>query len=301
MMDVQGQGNAQPEQMVMTHQQALDAAKAMGIDLLDAQLLLLHALGRSLHERAWLLVHDTDPMLQDEQNQYIALLERRTIGVPVAYLTGVKEFYGLPFTVDRRVLVPRPDTETLVEWASELMTASAKKEKAELFRVLDLGTGSGILAVTLEHLHPFVEMTAVDKSDAALSVAALNAADLLPPGQSIRFLQGEWFAPLEGERFDLIVSNPPYIAEHDEHLSALVYEPIEALASGQDGLDDIRKIIQQTPQHLLPGGWLLLEHGYDQAARVRELLKQAGFSDVQTRQDLAGTDRITGACWKEHL
>ena len=298
MMEMQGQDTIQTEQAVMTHQQALDAAKAMGIDLLDAQLLLLHALGRSLHERAWLLAHDADQILQDEQNQYMALLQRRVIGVPVAYLTGVKEFYGLRFTVDKRVLVPRSDTETLVEWASERISCQAQKKGVFSPSVLDLGTGSGILAIMLKHLHHFSKVTAVDKSEAALSVAALNAADLLSDGQSIRFLQGRWFSPLGGEKFDLIVSNPPYIAEHDEHLNALVHEPIEALISGQDGLDDIRDIVQRAGQYLLPRGWLLLEHGYDQADRVRTLLKQAGFTDVQTRQDLSGTDRITGGCWK---
>ena len=273
------------EPSVMTHQQALDAARAMGIDMLDAQLLLLHALGRSSHERAWLLAHDTDSMLQDEQDQYMALLQRRAIGVPVAYLTGVKEFYGLPFTVDRRVLVPRPETETLVEWANELIVA--KGENKASLRVLDLGTGSGVLAITLKHLQPELGMTAVDQSEQALSVASLNASELLVEGGGIRFLQGSWFSPVEGESFDLIVSNPPYIAEHDEHLQALEHEPIEALASGCDGLADIRRIIAQAGGHLQSGAWLLIEHGYDQAENVQQLLLEAGFSDVQTRKDLS--------------
>lgn len=289
--------NNQPEQAVMTHQQALDAAKAMGIDMLDAQLLLLHALGRSSHERAWLLAHNRDRMLEDEQNHYLALLERRAIGVPVAYLTGVKEFYGLPFSVDKRVLVPRPETEALVEWAGELIDSS----KSDSLAVLDLGTGSGILAITLKHLHPAIEVKAVDKSEQALSVAALNSSDLLPQNQSIRFLQGEWFSPLDDEKFDLIVSNPPYVAEHDAHLQALEHEPIEALTSGADGLIDIRIIVRQAGEHLFSGGWLLLEHGYDQASQVRKLLEDAGFIDVQTRQDLSGIERMTGGCWKPCL
>ncbi|MGL4667306.1 MAG: peptide chain release factor N(5)-glutamine methyltransferase [Saezia sp.] len=293
-METQHQNHQQSEQAAMTHQQALNAAKAMGIDMLDAQLLLLHALGRSLHERAWLLAHDTDQMLPEEQQQYIALLQRRAIGVPVAYLTGVKEFYGLPFTVDKRVLVPRPETEMLVDWAAELVESS----KTEALNVLDLGTGSGILAITLKHLHPALEVTAVDKSEHALSVAVLNASDLLPQNQSIRFLQGEWFSPLNHEKFDLIVSNPPYVAEHDEHLQALEHEPIEALTSGLDGLNDIKTIVQQAGKHLSPGGWLLLEHGYDQASQVRTLLEEAGFAHVQTRHDLSRIERMTGGCWK---
>lgn len=300
-MEFQKQENAQLEPDVMTHQQALDAGKTMGIDLLDAQLLLLHALGRSCHERAWLLAHDTDQMLQDEQNQYMALLQRRAIGVPVAYLTGVKEFYGLPFSVDKRVLVPRPETETLVEWASELITLQAKQSAGKPLKVLDLGTGSGILAITLKHLHPFIDASATDKSEQALSMAQLNASDLLPEGESVRFLQGEWFSPLVDEKFYLIVSNPPYIAENDEHLNALEHEPIEALTSGEDGLDDIRHIVGHAAKYLLPGGWLLLEHGYDQSERVQKLFDQAGFANVQTRSDLAGIDRITGAQWQAGL
>lgn len=276
-----------PEQ-VMNVRQALDAARAMGIDQLDAQLLLLFALGRSSRERAWLLAHDEDTMLKDEQNQYMALLQRRAIGVPLAYLTGEKEFYGLNFSVDRRVLVPRPETELLVDWALQLLPASSTA------RVLDLGTGSGILAVTLQHERPELEVTAVDACQEALTVATLNSNELLPPESHIRLLLGDWFAPVANEKFDLIVSNPPYVAAGDVHLQALSHEPQHALVSGDDGLDDIRRIIAQAAAHLLPQGWLLLEHGYDQAEKVQTLLESAGFQNVETRKDLAGQNRATG-------
>jgi len=276
-----------PEQ-VMNVRQALDAARAMGIDQLDAQLLLLFALGRSSRERAWLLAHDEDTMLKDEQNQYMALLQRRAIGVPLAYLTGEKEFYGLNFSVDRRVLVPRPETELLVDWALQLLPASSTA------RVLDLGTGSGILAVTLQHERPELEVTAVDACQEALTVATLNSNELLPPESHIRLLLGDWFAPLANEKFDLIVSNPPYVATGDVHLQALSHEPQHALVSGHDGLDDIRRIIAQAATHLLPQGWLLFEHGYDQAEKVQALLESAGFQRVETRKDLAGQNRATG-------
>lgn len=281
----------------MTHQQALDAAKAMGIDMLDAQLLLLHALGRSVHDRAWLLAHNTDSLFPDIQDQYIALLQRRAIGVPVAYLTGIKEFYGLPFTVDKRVLIPRPETETLIDWARELIPTQDSAQRAP-FKLLDLGTGSGILAITIKHLFPFISITATDQSEQALDVASLNAADLLPKKESILFLQGGWFTPVKTETFNLIISNPPYILENDEHLTALTHEPLDALVSGVDGLKDLRHIIEHAPAHIIPGGWLLLEHGYNQSEQVQELLHQTGFSKIQTRPDLAGISRVTGACWE---
>ena len=280
-----------PEQ-AMTIKQALSSAHAMGIDQLDAQLLLLFALGRTSRERAWLLAHDNDSILPDEQNQFLALMQRRAIGVPVAYLIGEKEFYGLPFTVDKRVLIPRPETELLVEWALELIDADPTKQK-----ILDLGTGSGILAVTLKHERPALEVTAVDISEEALIVAKLNASALLPAGQQIRFLHGKWFSPLfnetEAEKFNLIISNPPYIAAEDEHLKALTNEPQNALVSGSDGLDDIRQIISEAKRHLLPESCLMLEHGYNQASAVQALMKTAGFQNIETRPDLAGVDRAT--------
>lgn len=283
----------------MTVQQALDAARAIGLDLLDAQLLLLFALGRSSRERAWLLAHDTDTILPDEQDQFLALAQRRTIGVPTAYLTGEKEFYGLPFAVDRRVLIPRPETELLVDWALELLTdklSAADSKPAP--HVLDLGTGSGILPVTLLHERPGINVTAIDASAEALTVAELNCSVLLPANAPIRLLHGEWFEPVTNERFNLIVSNPPYIAAGDTHLASLAHEPQEALVSGSDGLDAIRHIVALAPAHLLPGGWLLLEHGYDQGPAVRDLLQRAELNQVQTRADLAGLDRASGGQWQ---
>lgn len=284
---------------VMNNRQALDAARAMGIDALDAQLLLLFALGRSPRERAWLLAHDTDTMLKDEQDQFIALLQRRAIGVPVAYLTGEKEFYGQSFSVDRRVLVPRPETELLVDWASEILGSEEGRQQAgeKPLRILDLGTGSGILAIILKQRFLQLDVTATDVCPDALTVATLNAADLLPEGATVRLCQGRWFEPVAQEKFDLVVSNPPYIAQDDSHLVALAHEPQIALVSGSDGLDDIRTIIANAGQHLNAGGWLLLEHGYDQAHAVRQLLEHAGFAQVETRKDLAGIERVTGGQW----
>ncbi len=268
--------------MQLSH--ALAAAIALGLPRLDAQLLLLHVLGRAPNDRAWLLSHDGDALSAEAQEQFLALAQRRVGGEPLAYLTGIKEFYGLPLQVDARVLDPRPDTETLVEWALErLATLSAP-------RVIDLGAGSGAIALALKHARPDAQVSSVDASADALAVARANAQRL---GLDVTFLQGNWLAGLAG-RFDLIVSNPPYIAEDDPHLAALGHEPRQALTAGRDGLDDIRTIIQQAVGHLQTGGWLLLEHGWDQATVVRTLLQAAGFVDVQSRQDLSGIERCSG-------
>lgn len=266
--------------------QALAAARTLGLPRLDAQLLLLHTLGRSAHDRAWLLAHDSDALDPEAMERFLALARRRAGGEPLAYLTGVKEFYGLPLQVDARVLDPRPDTETLVEWALERLAGLRAP------RVVDLGTGSGAIALALKHAHPDAQVSAVDASADALAVARANAQRL---GLDVTFLQGNWLAGLEG-RFDLIVSNPPYIAEGDPHLAALGHEPRQALTAGRDGLDDIRTITAQAPAHLQPGGWLLLEHGWDQANAVRDLLSSAGLHETQSRADLAGIARCSGAC-----
>jgi release factor glutamine methyltransferase len=283
----------------MTLAQALNAAQAHGLDRLDAQLLLLHALGRSVHDRAWLLAHDTDALPPATQAAFEAAVQRRANGEPAAYLTGHQEFFGLNLQVDRRVLVPRPDTETLVEWALSLLPppvgglpppGEGGGEGGQPLRIIDLGTGSGAIALALKHNRPDLQVTAVDASADALAVAQANARRL---ELEVDFQAGCWLSQVTG-RFDLIVSNPPYIAAQDQHLAALRHEPLQALASGVDGLDDIRRIIAQARAHLLPGGWLLLEHGWDQAAPVRSLLAEAGLAEVQSRLDLAGVERCSG-------
>ena len=280
-------------QTTPTLAQALAQAHTLGLPRIDAQLLLLHALGRPDAGRAWLLAHDTDALDPGTHDAFIALCQRRAAGEPVAYLTGRKEFYGLMLQVDARVLDPRPDTETLVDWALEVMAPLPTP------RVVDLGTGSGAIALALQSQRPTAQVLAVDASPDALAVAQANAKRL---GLPVRFEQGNWLqdvrAPEDAEgAWDVIVSNPPYIPSADPHLAALTHEPLQALASGADGLQDIRLIAAQAPAHLRPGGWLLLEHGYDQADTVRHLLIQHGYGQVQSRNDLAGIARCTGGQW----
>ena len=263
----------------------LQQAHRQGLARVDAQMLLLHALARPVHERAWLLAHDTDLLTEAQQHNWGQALQRRLQGEPVAYITGHKDFFGLTLKVDARVLDPRPDTETLVEWALELLPSDQPA------RVLDLGTGSGAVALALQHQRPAAQVTAVDVSADALAVASDNAQRLNLP---VRCLLSHWMDAVPGP-FELIVSNPPYVAEGDPHLAALTHEPLSALTSGADGLDDIRQIIAQAPSRLAPGGWLLLEHGWDQAAAVQALLRTAGFVQVQSRRDLGGIERCTGA------
>lgn len=273
-----------------TLQDALQQAATAGLERLDAQMLLLHALGRPPHDRAWLIAHDRDPLPDDASARWTTLLQRRQVGEPVAYLLGEKEFGGLRLQVDARVLVPRPDTEVLVDWVLEVLPAAGDDTP----RLLDLGTGSGAIALTVASRRPDAQVTATDASADALAVAQANAQRLSLP---VRFAQGAWLAAVPGERFDVIASNPPYIAEGDAHLAALTHEPITALTAGADGLDDIRQIVVQAPPALPPGGWLLLEHGHDQAAAVRTLLEAAGFEQVSSRNDLAGIARCSGGRW----
>ncbi|MEN9905100.1 MAG: hypothetical protein RLZZ555_1665 [Pseudomonadota bacterium] len=287
-----------------TVQQALAQARRLGLDKLDAQVLLLHRLGRSPHDRAWLIGHDTDALPPEVAQDFSALCQRRLQGEPVAYLTGQREFHGLDLQVDARVLDPRPDTETLVDWALEVLADIESPD------VIDLGTGSGAIALALQHRRPDARVWALDASRDALAVAQANAQRLALP---VRFLHGSWLAdwpkrqaeaasenpraPALPQRFDLIASNPPYIRADDPHLAALTHEPLSALASGADGLEDIRAIVAQAPGHLLPGGWLLLEHGWDQAEAVAAILRERGFSQIGHRQDLAGHQRCTGGRW----
>ena len=267
--------------------QCLRQAHTLGLARVDAQMLLLHGLQRPLHERAWLLAHDGDALTTEQEATWQNALQRRLQGEPVAYITGRKDFFGLTLAVDARVLDPRPDTEILVEWALELLPTASE----HTLRVLDLGTGSGAVALALQHQRPAAQVTAVDASADALAVALANTQGLNLPVQCVL---SHWMDAVPGP-FELIVSNPPYVAEGDPHLAALTHEPLSALTSGADGLDDIRQIIAQAPSRLAPGGWLLLEHGWDQAVAVQALLSTAGFVQVQSRRDLGGIERCTGA------
>ena len=275
----------------------LRQAQANGLARVDAQILLLHSLQRPLHDRAWLLAHDGDTLTPAQETAWQDALKRRLQGEPVAYITGRKDFFGLTLAVDARVLDPRPDTETLVDWALACLpeSAPASSPANDSLRILDLGTGSGAVALALQHARPDATVWAVDASEDALAVARANASHLNLPVQCIA---SNWLSAVDVQHtglFDLIVSNPPYVADGDPHLATLTHEPLQALTSGPDGLDDIRQIIAQAPVCLAPGGWLLLEHGWDQAAQVQALLREAGFVQVQSRRDLGGIERCTGA------
>ena len=239
--------------------------------------------------RAYLLTHPERMLNDDEAARHRELFERRMKGEPIAYLLGVREFYGLDFKVTPATLIPRADTELLVELALQHIPPRAA--------VLDMGTGSGAIALSIAHERRDAQLVAVDASEAALAVARDNVQRLNIA--NVRLLHSDWFAQLAGERFDLIVSNPPYIEADDVHLSQgdVRFEPLSALASGRDGLDDIRRILTEAATHLKPNGWLMFEHGYDQAARVRTLMWQAGFANVRSAQDLAGIERVTLGCF----
>lgn len=263
----------------------LAEAKAAGVDRLDAQWLLSHVLGRP---RSWLMAHDDAPLDAAQLDALRALFARHAAGEPLAYLVGEAEFHGLVLQVDANVLVPRPDTELLVDWAIELLSAAPAAARR---RVVDLGTGSGAIALAVKHACPAADVLATDLSAAALGVAQANAVRL---GLEIALLQSAWWSTLDDCRFDLALSNPPYIAGGDPHLAALRHEPTLALSPGGDGLDALRAIVAGAPARLEPGGWLLLEHGYDQADAVQALLREQGFTGIATRQDLGGRPRCTG-------
>ena len=262
------------------------------IERVDARLLLQHTLGV---EHAHLITHREDPIGNAAQAAFLGLVAQRREGTPIAYITGQREFFGLEFSVTPAVLIPRPETELLVELALEHISESAPA------RILDLGTGSGAIAISIAKLRPNSRIVAVDTSQSALAVARDNAARLLgrPCPARIQFLQGDWFDGLAGQRFDLIVCNPPYVADTDPHLlqGDLRFEPRGALLGGYDGLEAIRRIMSRARAHLLPGGWFMMEHGYDQADQCRALALQVGFSTIATHADLAGIPRVlTGTC-----
>jgi len=312
---------------------ALESALALdsGTARIEVQCLLQAVLQVN---RAWLLTHPEQILDVGQQAHYATLFERRLRGEPLAYILGEREFFGLNFRVTPATLIPRADTELLVELALQHtpsppaplpLAGEGGRQAGRGFRVLDLGTGSGAIALSIAHARPDIEVTAVDASQEALGVARENARRLLVQHESahistkplvlsgvegsmrtdsceaavignVRLLRSDWFSALAAERFDLIVSNPPYIADGDAHLAQgdLRFEPRNALASGTDGLDDIRRIVADAKEHLNAGGWLLFEHGYDQAGRARELLGAAGYAEVFSARDLAGIERVSG-------
>lgn len=267
-----------------TIREALDAAQ-QATDRIEARVLLREVLNQP---DAYLLAHDDELLTAEQAQQYVALVVRRVAGEPVAYITGRREFHGREFAVNPAVLIPRPETEWLVELALQRLPAGAPS------RVLDLGAGSGCIGITIAAERPQAQVTLIDASEAALEIARANAAQWAPGNTTL--LHSDWYSAVAAERYDLIVANPPYVAEGDAHLQQgdLRFEPRSALAAGVDGLRDLQQIIAQAPQHLRAGGWLLLEHGFDQAVACVWLLEAAGFHEVFNAPDLAGIPRVSG-------
>lgn len=267
---------------------ALQWSRRLSVARLDAQLLIGHVLRR---DRTWLTAHGEHVLTTQEMATVLQLLTQRSGGVPLSYLVGHREFHGLVLTITPDVLDPRPDTETLVDWALSLMADDPTTDDPMPGPVVDLGTGSGAVALALQAARPGWAVHATDVSPAALAVARRNAHDLALP---VQFHEGAWWSAVGDRRFRLAVSNPPYIRDDDPHLAALVHEPRSALTAGPDGLSDLRRLIAGAPAHLLPGAWLLLEHGHDQSEAVAELFHAQGFQAISHRHDLAGHVRCTG-------
>lgn len=285
-------GASTPECGSATPASLLAHGRALGLTELDAGMLVLHAVGRVPQDRAWLRAHDDEPLAPHAATGARHLMARRRDGWPMAYLIGCREFYGLTLTITPDVLDPRPDTEILVDWAREGLADRPA-------RVLDLGTGSGAIILALKHTCPLIDAHGSERSPQALTVARLNAERL---GLDITWhagtAQGDWTGPVQGTGpFDLVVANPPYLAADDPHLPDLVHEPRWALVAGQDGLADLFAIAQQARMALAAGGRLLLEHGWRQGPPVRDQLQTLGYRAIETRRDLAGHERCTGAIW----
>ncbi len=262
---------------------AITAARARGVARLDAELMLARL---TLMSRTALIAHDDALLADAAAAQWSDWLERRAGGEPLAYLLGEKEFHGLMLEVSPDVLIPRPETELLVEWADQLLRADAQKTD-----IVDLGTGSGAIALAVKSAHPQARVTAIDSSGAALAVARRNGGRLT---LAVEFIEGAWWQGLQDRRFDIALANPPYVGADDVALDALRHEPRSALTPGGDGLGAIAAIVAGAPGHLRPGGWLVVEHGFAQARPVRALLRNAGLEEVETRHDLAGHERASG-------
>lgn len=264
-----------------------EATRRLG-ERFDAEVLLLHVLGKT---RSWLIAHGEDPLSPELADKYAAWVTRREAGEPVAYIVGRRGFWSLDLEVTPATLIPRPETELLVELALQRLAPQTPS------RVLDLGTGSGAIALAVAYERPRAYIIAVDASAEALEVARRNAVNL--DIANVAFLRGDWFAPVTSERFDLIVSNPPYIESGDPHLvqGDLRFEPPQALSSGEDGLDDIRRIVGEASAHLVSSGWLLCEHGWTQGEAVRTLFHKSGFTDIFTATDIEQRDRVSGGRW----
>jgi release factor glutamine methyltransferase len=274
--------------MIDVRRALLAATQRLG-ERIDAEILLLHVLGKP---RSWLIAHADDVLDMDVQTAYALLVERRVAGEPVAYIIGRRGFWSFELEVTPATLIPRPETELLVELALARLPHEAGAA------VADLGTGSGAIALAMAHERPGARVVATDASTEALAVAQRNALNL--DVRNVTFMQGDWLTPLAGQRFNLIVSNPPYIEAADPHLGQgdLRFEPPDALASGGDGLDAIRRIVGDARGHLEVGGWLLFEHGWNQGEAARALLRAAGYADVMTVRDLEQRDRVSGGCWR---